>query len=60
MRLPAREEERNQSREDCKVDREVLREVPMLTRVTETTAGDIEPAHLCGDGRADENPDQRG
>ena len=59
MRLPAREEERNQSREDRKVDGHVLREVPMLTGVTETTAGDIKSAHLCGNGRGDEDRDQR-
>src|ERR1700693_2540154 len=57
--LPVREDERNQSREHRKVDGHVLREVPVLTRVTETTSSDIEPAHLCGDGRGDENRDQR-
>ena len=32
----------------------------MLARMTETAAGDIETAHFRGDGRADENQNQRG
>ena len=55
--LPVREEEHNQSSEDRKVDGHVLREVPVLTGVTETTAGDIEAAHFCGDSRTNENRD---
>ena len=35
-------------------------EVPVFARVTETTAGDVETAHFRGDGRADEDRNQRG
>src|ERR1700736_5944257 len=35
-------------------------EVPVLTGMTETAAGDIEAAEFCDNGRADENRQQRG
>src|SRR6266700_1299592 len=36
------------------------RETPVLTSVTETAAGDIEAAHLCGDGGDEEDRSEPG
>jgi hypothetical protein len=57
---PVRKPQSNERGEDREIDCYVLPKIPMLTRVTETTAGDIEAARFGGDGGADENRDERG
>src|SRR5437867_4098396 len=44
--------------EQNEIDSEMLWKTPVLTGVTKTTAGDIEPANFCCDSRAQENQDE--
>ena len=54
-----REEKREQRHKNCEVGSEVSWETPVLAGVTETAAGDVESADLCGDRREREDHDRR-
>jgi hypothetical protein len=56
----ARNPKRDQSNENREIEREMGSEAPVLARMTETTAGDVEPPHLCDDTCRDETEGQRG
>ena len=52
-----REETREQRNKNCEVGSEVSWEAPVLAGVTETAAGDVEPANFSGNGGEREDHD---
>ncbi len=57
---PRTEEQKNQCREQEKIEREMRGEVPALADMTETAAGDVEAADFCGNCGDEEGRDERG
>ena len=53
------EEKREQRHENCEVGSKVRGEAPVLAGVTETAAGDVEPANFSGNGGDREDHDRR-